>query len=419
MNSLANGLAGLALILGIAVLLSEKPKRIPWKSVGLGLAIQVALFVLIFGIPALGFRGPFRFLFQFLNLGFTTLLSFSDLASSFLFGDLARPGTSTGFVFRALTPVVFLSSLVSVAHYVGLLEKIVNFAASLLKRSLGASGPEAVNAAGNIFLGQIEAPMLIRPFLSGLTRSEVFCVMTAGMSTVAAGAIAALVGVLGPHVPDIAGHLLTASVMAAPGSIYISKILIPEDAPVDEIREKIPQAQRSPDSNLVSALVRGAQEGLYMSFSICAVLIAFLGVIAALDLGIENLMKILGLFEGQTIGFSEILGWAFSPLAWAMGCPWSEALLVGKLLGQKMFFNEFVAYIEFSQIAESLSNRSLIIASYSLCGFANFASIGIQVAGIGVLAPSQKKTLARLGFKAMIAGTLTTLITGTLAGLLS
>ena len=156
-----------------------------------------------------------------------------------------------------------------------------------------------------------------------------------------------------------------------------------------------------------------------MSFSICAVLIAFLGVIAALDLGVENLMKVLGLFDGQKIGFSEILGWAFSPLAWAMGCPWSEALVVGKLLGQKMFFNEFVAYIEFSQIADSLSNRSLIIATYSLCGFANFASIGIQVAGIGVLAPSQKKTLARLGFKAMIAGTLTTLITGTLAGLLS
>lgn len=413
---------GVLFVIGSAYIFSERPRRIPWKSVGLGLGAQLALLILVYGIPGLNIPGPFRIVFQLVNEFFLNLIAFSDSACDFLFGQLGRVDSAAGYAFalRALPPVIFLSALVSVAHYIGLLEKMVNAVARFMQKTMGASGPESINAAGNIFLGQIEAPLLIKPFLPNLTRAEIFCVMTAGMSTIAAGVMAAFIGFLRFQIPDIAGHLLTASIIAAPGSILISKILIPADLPTGNLDEAnpLPRCTKSPDSTLIGSLIRGAQEGLYLALSIAAVLVAFLGVIAAMDSVVRLLGEWAGFSGTHEIGIATLLGWAFSPIAWILGCPWAEAKIVGNLLGQKLFFNEFIAYLELSKLNEPLSQKSLLIATYSLCGFANFASVGIQIAGIGVLAPSQKKIITELGFKAVLAGTLSNLLSGAIAGLL-
>ena len=409
-------LLGLAVFVGIAWLLSENRKAFPTRIILWGMGLQIIFAILILGIPALGVPGVFAFVFEFLNTSISKLLSFSDMGAKFLFADLMDYKHGYVFAFRALPTILFFSALVSILYYLGILQKLVSIMARVMQKTMGTSGAESLSASANIFVGQTEAPLMVKPFVKTITRSEIMTVMTAGMATIAGGVMAAFVGLLQDAVPDIGGHLVTASVMSAPAAIAIAKIMVPE--------EEVPKTMgtstldvKVEETNIVEAAAKGTSEGLGLALNVGAMLIVFIALIAMVNFGFSHVGTWFGMDAGA-LTLESILGFCFKPIAWLMGVDTQDITRVGAWLGEKVVINEFVAYVHLGEAKELLTERSLIITSYALCGFANFSSIGIQLGGIGAMAPNQRPVLAKLGFKAMIAGNLAAFMTASVVALL-
>jgi CNT family concentrative nucleoside transporter len=426
------GILGLALMLVIAWLFSPDKKAIPKRVVIWGLILQVSLGILVLGIPALGFSGPLGFLFAWGNTAVTTLLDFTLEGSRFMFGNLMDT-KSYGYIFalQVLPTIVFFSAFISVLYHVGVMQIIIKAIASIMYRTMKTSGAETLSSAANIFVGQTEAPLVIKPFIKKMTQSELLTIMIGGMATVAGGVMAAYVGFLKDRIPDIAGHLITASVMSAPAALVIAKLMLPEKEK-PETQSTLPDGAIKKEVNIIGAAANGISTGLHMALNVGAMLLAFVALIALVNFVFGWVGSVIG-FEtwgqglvpeivqkGETtpLSLNLILGWLFAPLAFFMGVPWDECIAVGSLLGEKIVLNEFIAYLHLSEVLDKLSDRSVIIASYALCGFANFSSIGIQIGGIGEIAPERKADLAKLGIRSIIGGSLAAFMTATIAGLL-
>lgn len=400
------GLIGMILLLGIAFILSNNRRKINYRIVGWGLSLQFIFGILILKTP-LG-----KPLFGFFDKVITKLISFSDSGSDFLFKSLV-PGVGyheamVNFAFRALPTIIFFSSLMTVLYHFGVIQFIVKWISRIMQKSMGTSGSETLSVAANIFVGQTEAPLMIRPFIRSMTQSELMAVMTGGFATVAGGVLALYVIWL-KDIPGIAGHLLAASVMSAPAAMVVAKIIYPETE-LSETSGDLNIIIEKPDSNTMEALGRGATEGLKLAANVAAMLVAFVALIA--------MVNYLLTFADTSI--QGILGFIFQPLAWAMGIPWEEAQMVGVLMGEKITLTELIAYSDLRdlRLEHAISDRTAIIASYALCGFANFASIGIQLGGIGGIAPERRKDLASLALKAMLGGALASWMTASIAGIL-
>ena len=399
------GIAGIMVLLFIALAMSNNRKAISWQLVIWGLGIQILFAIIILKTP-LGV--PF---FGAIDIGIKNLLSFADAGSDFLFKSF-RYGVVEdplmNFAFRILPTLIFFSSLIAVLYHLGIMQFIVKWIARIMQKSMGTSGSETLCISGNIFVGQTEAPLLVRPFIVKMTKSELMAVMVGGFATVAGGVMAMYVSMLG-NIPGIAGHLLAASIMSAPAALVIAKIIYPETEASDTFGD-LKIALDKKDDNIMEALSRGATNGMKLAANVAAMLVAFVAIIAMVN-------AILGLMD---LSLQQILGWIFSPLAWVMGVPWNEAGIIGSLMGEKLVLTELIAYRDLSElmITNSISDRSAIIASYALCGFANFASVGIQLGGIGGIAPERRKDLAKLGLKAMFGGALASWLTATIAGML-
>ena len=399
------GILGVIVLLGIAFAMSNNRSAISWKLVIWGLSLQFIFAIIILKSP-IGI--PF---FSAIDIFIKNLLSFSDAGSDFLFKSFNNnivEGPLMNFAFRILPTLIFFSSLITVLYHLGVMQFLVKNTARIMQKTMGTSGSETLCISGNIFVGQTEAPLLVQPFVSTMTNSELTAVMIGGFATVAGGVMAMYVSMLG-DVPGIAGHLLAASIMSAPAALVVAKIIYPETEESKTKGDLVISIENN-DDNVMEALSRGATNGMKLAANVAAMLIAFVAMIAMIN-------ALLGIF-----GFSleQILGLIFSPLAWTMGVPWNEANLVGSLMGKKLVLTELIAYGDLSSSISNnlLSERSAIISSYALCGFANFASIGIQVAGIGILAPKKYKLLTELGLKAMIAGTLVSLLSATMVGMI-
>ena len=400
------GLIGMILLLGIAFILSNNRRKINYRIVGWGLSLQFIFGILILKTP-LG-----KPLFGFFDKVITKLISFSDAGSDFLFKSLV-PGVGyheamVNFAFRALPTIIFFSSLMTVLYHFGVIQFIVKWISRIMQKSMGTSGSETLSVAANIFVGQTEAPLMIRPFIRNMTQSELMAVMTGGFATVAGGVLALYVIWL-KDIPGIAGHFLAASVMSAPAAMVVAKIIYPE-TDLSETSGDLNIIIEKPDSNTMEALGRGATEGLKLAANVAAMLVAFVALIA--------MVNYLLTFADTSI--QGILGFIFRPLAWAMGISWEEAQMVGVLMGEKITLTELIAYSDLRdlRLEHAISDRTAIIASYALCGFANFASIGIQLGGIGGIAPERRKDLASLALKAMLGGALASWMTASIAGIL-
>jgi len=439
------GLVGMAALLLIGWGLSTDRSAVPWRVLGWGIALQLlfALFILRTPVGAAIFNGA--------NDVVVALLGFTVEGARFIFGDLVwnnvpvgagDPGnvpmipsagtvaqTGAFFAFNVLPTIIFFSSLMTLLYHLGIMQLFVRGMAWVMQRTMHTSGAETLSAAGNIFLGQTEAPLVVKPFVERMTRSELMTVMTGGFATVAGGVMAAYVGMLVAYFPDIAGHLLAASVMSAPAAIVFSKLMLPEKE-VPETRGTLGSTVERPDANAIDAAARGAGEGLLLAANVGAMLLAFIALIALVNAlitwiggwsGITGGLVSAGLLDaGRPLTLEVIFGWLLAPLAWLMGVPWRDATAVGSLLGIKTVVNEFVAYLQLSGTLANgqLSPRSVVIATYALCGFANFSSIAIQIGGIGGIAPSRRSDLARIGLRAMVAGSLAAFMTATIAGML-
>lgn len=426
MDFLRAGL-GLIFILGVAFAFSLNRKSIDWRLVGTGVGLQIIFGVLITQIDFV------RIAFNWVSNKFVVLLSFADEGSDFLFGSLMDT-ENMGFIFalKVLPTVIFFSTLTSGLYYLGILQWIVKGIAWIMARTMKLSGAESLSAAGNIFLGQTEAPLLVRPFVPSMTRSELMCLMTGGMATIAGGVLAGYVAFLGGGDPasqeKFAAYLLSASIMNAPAAIVMSKVMLPE-LYKEQINTDLTVSTDTMGVNLVDALARGASEGLKLALNIGAMLLAFIAIIAAINYILMAIGDFSGLnalivssTDGSFDGFSleYLLGQIFRVFAFMIGVDWDQSLQVGSLLGQKVVVNEFVAYLGLSEfVAEGVLNeKSVVIATYALCGFANFSSIAIQIGGIGGMAPTQQGNISKLGMRALIAATLATMMTAAIAGAL-
>jgi CNT family concentrative nucleoside transporter len=425
MIGILRGLVGLIILLAVAFAFSRDKKHIDWKIVGMGVGLQIIFGVLITQVPLV------EHIFDWISRGFVKLLSFSNDGAQFLFDGLA--GTEFGYIFafRVLPTVIFFASISTGLYYLGVLQWVVKGIAWVMVRTMRLSGAESLSAAGNIFLGQTEAPLLVKPFIANMTKSELMCLMTGGMATIAGGVLAGYVTFLGGDDPAqqarFAAYLLSASIMNAPAAIVMSKLLIPE-RDFDKINKKLNVSQEQMGVNLIDALARGASQGLKLALNIGAMLLAFIAIIFLLNYilrdmigswtGLNDLIisNTDGAFDGLSLQY--LLGQIFRFFAFAIGVDWNETLLVGSLIGQKTVINEFVAYESLSELLQknALSEKAIIISTYALCGFSNFSSIAIQVGGIGGIAPNRQGDLSRLGLKALLAATLATLMTATIAG---
>jgi|SRR5690242_3581264 len=400
------GIFGIALILGIGVAFSHQRGAIDWRIVAWGLGLQLAFAVFVLRVP----WG--QNLFSALGDAIKAILGFSYKGSEFVFGELGKQQSSLGvvFAFQVLPAIIFISALFAILYYLGVMQIVVKAFAVLMHKVMGASGAESLNVAASIFMGQTEAPLTIRPYLSGMTRSELMTVMTAGMAHVSGSIMAAYIA-FGIE----ARHLLTAVIMTAPGTIMMAKVLEPETETPETlggIKVEIPKT----DVNVVDAAARGTTEGLYLMLNVIAMLVSFVALIYLVDGGFAWLHgHLFGWFPDKV---ETVLGWVFSPIAWVMGVPWHDSGTVGSLLGTRMVLNEFIAYAQLGLLRGQLDPVSFTIATFALCGFANISSVGIQIGGIGALVPERKHDLARLGFRAMIAGTLANFLSATLAGML-
>ena len=398
------GLIGIAAIILIAVIFSENRKKINWRLVGMALGLQVAFALIILKVPA------GRAFFEFCSKAITKLLDFTLEGSKFLFGNLMDQKTfGMIFALQVLPTIIFFSALMGILYYLGIMQFIVKIIAKGISKLLGTSGAETLSAVGNIFLGQTEAPLLVKPFIKDMTKSELMAIMVGGMATVAGGVMAGYVA-MGIN----AGDLLAGSIMAAPAGLMLAKILVPEtEEPKTKNTTDISVEQTA--SNVVEAAANGASEGLGLALNVAAMLLAFVALIALLNYILAKLGGFVGFPE---LSFQWILGKIFSPLTFAMGIPSADITTAGSLLGQKVMLNEFVAYSELARISNTLQPKTVMILTYALCGFANISSVAIQIGGIGALAPEKKGLIAKLGFKALLGGALATCLTGTIAGVL-
>ncbi|EKB49719.1 NupC/NupG family nucleoside CNT transporter [Cecembia lonarensis] len=421
------GLIGIIVLLAFALIFSANKRAVDWRLVGIGVILQALFGILITKVDFVAD------IFATVSRAFVKLLSFSEDGAMFIFGDLATDTFGFIFAFKVLPTIIFFSTVSAGLYYLGVLQKIVFGIAWIMSRTMRLSGPESLSAAGNIFLGQTEAPLLVRPFIPTMSRSELMCLMTGGMATIAGGVLAGYVAFLGGDSLEeqsrFAAYLLGASIMNAPAAIVMSKIMIPEQDK-EIINDKLEVNEENMGVNLIDAMSIGASEGLKLALNVGGMLLAFIAVIAALNFILSGLIGeytglnawVLSSTGGQFSGFSleYILGQVFRVFAWVIGVEWSETLQVGSLLGQKTVINEFVAYLSLADMktAETLSSKSIVIATYALCGFSNFSSIAIQVGGIGSIAPNQQGNLSKLGMRALLAATLACLMTATIAGAL-
>ena len=426
-ESLWRGVLGMICLILIAFLFSSNRKAINWKTIGVGLTAQLLLAI---GVLKIGF---IQKAFEFVGKIFVKILDFTAAGSEFLLGGMMDVD-SFGFIFlfQVLPTIIFFSALTSVLFYLGVVQVVVKGMAWVLTKLMNISGPESLSVAGNIFLGQTEAPLMIKAYLERMTRSEILLVMIGGMATVAGGVLAAYIGFLGGDDPQLrlefAKHLLAASVMAAPGAIVISKMLYPQQEPIDA---RVEVSSEKIGSNILDAIANGTTEGLKLAANVGAMLLVFVAFIAMINYGFNKLGDITTLnnFLAANTPYNElsleaILGTVFAPLMWLIGVATEDVMLMGQLLGIKLAASEFVGYIQLAELKNPLNSlsftyeKSVIMATYMLCGFANFASIGIQIGGIGSLAPGQRKTLSEFGMKALIGGTIASLLSATIAGMI-
>ena len=399
------GILGILVLLAIAFAMSNNRKSIPWRLVIWGLGLQLIFAIFILKTPI---GQPF---FGAIDTAIKKILSFSDAGSDFLFKSFGAgivEAPLMNFAFRILPTLIFFSSLIAILYHFGIIQFIVKWVARAMQKTMRTSGSETLSVSANIFVGQTEAPLMVRPFVSKMTRSELMAVMIGGFATVAGGVMAMYVKILA-DIPGIAGHLMAASIMSAPAALVIAKIIYPETESSDTMGDLKIELEKK-DDNVMEALSRGATDGMKLAANVGAMLVAFVAMIAL----VNAILGIMGL------SLQQILGWIFSPLAWVMGIPWHEAGIMGTLMGEKLVLTELIAYGDLAELraTNSISDRTAIIASYALCGFANFASVGIQLGGIGGIAPERRKDLAKLGLKAMFGGALASWITATLAGIL-
>ena len=431
------GVIGIIVLVLIAFVFSKNKKAIDWKLVGIGILLQLIFGFLVIKVPAV------QEVFNTISRGFVIFLDFSKSGAEFIFGELAKsyaPGDPNAkhqlgfiFAFQVLPTVIFFSTVSAGLYYLGILQKIVFGIAWVMAKTMRLSGAESLSAAGNIFMGQTEAPLLVRPFVPKMTRSELLCLMTGGMATIAGGVLAAYVTFLGGDDPvqraQFAAHLLSASIMNAPAGIVMAKMLLPETEP-DKIDRELKVNKESLGVNLIDAMSTGAADGLKLALNIGGMLLAFIAVIALLNYILTNL---IGDWTGlntwvrtssdgsfQNFSLEYILGQIFRLLAFVMGVEWKDTLEVGSLLGQKTVINEFVGYLGLAEMKNEglISPKSIIIATYALCGFSNFSSIAIQIGGIGSMAPNQQGNLSRLGLTALLGATLACMMSATVAGAL-
>jgi len=403
------GILGLLTMLGLAYIFSTNRRAIRLKTVAWGLGLQFAFAVFVLKMET------GRVLFQRAGDAVNKLLSYSFVGAQFVFGDLGKQSSHWGFyfAFQVLPTVIFICALFAVLYYFGVMQIIIRVAAWVMTNLMGVSGAESLNVAASIFMGQTEAPQTIRPFLPDLTRSELMTVMTSGMAHVSGGIMAAYIAFgIEPK------HLLSAVIMTAPGTLLMAKMLVPETEnpkTAGRVVMSAEEEEKEKKENLLGAIARGTTDGLYMALNIAAMLISFLALIALLDGMMGGIHAHVGWFPAS---LESILGKLFAPIAFVIGIPWHDCTAVGNLLGVRMVLNELVAYSMLGTQKMLLDPRSFTIATFALCGFANFSSIGIQMGGIGALAPNQKSQLAKLGLRAMLAGTMANLMSASIAGML-
>lgn len=430
-------LLGLAAMVAIGWVFSRDRKGLYWRTVLWGIALQ-----LIFAVIVLK-TAPGRAFFDSMNTAVVTFLGFTEQGARFIFGNLVNnnvpvglplgdtlsgpitPVNQTGwaatgayFAFNVLPTIIFFSSFMTILYHLGIMQVFVRGMAIIMQRSMGTSGAESLSAAANIFVGQTEAPLVIRPYVPTMTKSELMAVMTGGFATVAGGVMAAYVGMLSNSFPEIAGHLIAASVMSAPAALVMAKVMLPERE-TSQTAGTVTMVVEKPDVNVIDAAARGAGDGLKLALNVGAMLLAFVALLAALNFGLG---AIGGWFGIENLSLQRILSYVFWPIAWVMGTPLSDCSTVATLLGEKIILTEFIAYLHLGDILAAgeieMTYRSVVIATYALCGFANFGSIAIQIGGIGGIAPERRHDLARLGMRAMFAGFLAANMTATVAGML-
>ena len=425
-NKIFRGILGLLSLIFLAFIFSKNKRNINWSLVTKGLLIQLFLALMILKVPII------QNVFEWISAIFVTVLQFSKQGALFLFGETLVNSNEFGaiFAFQILPTIIFFSALTSLLFYLGILQKIVYFFALLMKKTLKLSGAESLSAAGNIFLGQTESPLLVKPYIEKMTSSELLCLMSGGMATIAGGVLAAYIGFLGGSDPEqqlfFAKHLLTASVMSAPAAVVLSKILLPE---TEKINEDMSISNEKLGCNSFEAISIGTSQGIRLAINVGAMILVFIAFISMINYflndfigsktNLNNTINELtnGQYNGLTLEF--LLGYILAPITWLMGVCKEDMVLVGQLLGEKTILNEFVAYISLAELKESgkfFQEKSIIISTYILCGFANFLSIGIQIGGIGSLAPGRTSDLSKLGILALIAGTLASLLTAVIVG---
>ena len=425
-NKIFRGILGLLSLIFLAFIFSKNKRNINWSLVTKGLLIQLFLALMILKVPIV------QNVFEWISAIFVTVLQFSKQGALFLFGETLVNSNEFGaiFAFQILPTIIFFSALTSLLFYLGILQKIVYFFALLMKKTLKLSGAESLSAAGNIFLGQTESPLLVKPYIEKMTSSELLCLMSGGMATIAGGVLAAYIGFLGGSDPEqqlfFAKHLLTASVMSAPAAVVLSKILLPE---TEKINEDMSISNEKLGCNSFEAISIGTSQGIRLAINVGAMILVFIAFISMINYflndfigsktNLNNTINELtnGQYNGLTLEF--LLGYLLAPITWLMGVCKEDMVLVGQLLGEKTILNEFVAYISLAELKESgkfFQEKSIIISTYILCGFANFLSIGIQIGGIGSLAPGRTSDLSKLGVLALIAGTLASLLTAVIVG---
>tara|TARA_B100000886_G_C20426690_1_gene494470 strand:+ start:1061 stop:2281 length:1221 start_codon:yes stop_codon:yes gene_type:complete len=401
------GLTGILVLLCIAYLLSNNRKEIKIRTVLWGLGLQLSLAFIILKVPFVKSQ------FSILDSIFKKIISFSEAGSNFLFESFI-PGVGyhvamMNFAFRALPVIIFFSSLIAISYHFGVVQTIVRFISKIMRNTMKTSGPETLSVTANIFVGQTEAPIIVRPFIKDMSNSELMAIMTGGFATTA-GSVLALYVMWLEKIPGIAGHMLAASIMSAPAALAIAKIIYPE---TEKSRSKkiIKTYNRRETQNAMDALGKGATDGLKLAANVAAMLIAFVSIISMINYFLDFIFS---------VSLQQVMGVFFQPLSWTMGIPWDEARMVGSLMGEKIVLTELVAYSNLSDLVNNklISNRSAVIASYALCGFANFGSIGIQLGGIGGMAPNKRRDLSKIAMKAMIGGALASWLTATVAGLL-
>jgi len=428
LNSILRGMLGISVLIGLAFLFSRNRKKIKWSIVWKGILIQIIFAIAILKIPFI------QNIFEWLSSIFVVILGFTRDGSIFLFGGLVDNINSFGYIFafQVLPTILFFSALTSVLFYYGILQKIVYFFALIMKKAMNLSGSESLAAIGNIFLGQTESPLLIKPYIEKMTLSELLCLMSGGMATIAGGVLAAYIGFLGGTDPDqqlfFAKHLLAASVMSAPAAVVAAKMLLPE---TESINKDMSISDEQLGSNVLEAISIGTTQGIKLAVNVGAMLLVFIAFIAMINYilshfigdltGINTWVDKISSGQYNNLSLEFILGYTLAPITWIMGVCKEDMVYVGQLLGQKTILNEFVAYVSLGELKSSakfMEEKSIIIATYILCGFANFASIGIQIGGIGALAPSRMKDLSKLGILALIAGTLACLFTAVIVGMI-